>query len=420
LLCTRGLFKVKAKEKDRTERQGIGIAMTAFESVGFAFREQAESDYGIDAHAELIQSEQPTGQLLGIQLKSGSSYLSEFIKEGYVFRTNKKHVEYWKKHALPVIICLCDIDKRVIYWQAVTDETAISTGEGFKIIVPPKQTIDMSSIEALCSLLTPIVPADRYTISKTDDTSHGAAKRYSFDAVINGNATKAEIAAIVRQLTNEGAKRRYHRNHLVEGQWGDSDAHVVWTFIYPSAEDNNRRNYICRSIWIREDLDKDFRPIGFDGENVGDNIIVEWSANYEFIAKHVSTNTLSKEEYFAEVLPHIRELKKALTIIENNLVALSQAEIGEAEFLSLTEKQRQQIDIMYSAITDLPFAPFECRDMDTKLESFVALLHNVWLYYSDNGLSTWEEKTRLDQSLQQLSYAREALQHLEYELSKIR
>ncbi len=411
---------MKAKGKDRTERQGVGIAMTAFESVGFAFREQTESDYGVDAHAELIQSEQPTGQLLGIQLKSGSSYLTESVKDGYVFRTDKKHVEYWKKHALPVIICLCDIDKRVIYWQAVTDETAISTGEGYKIIVPSMQTIDMTSIEALSILLTPIIPADRYTIFKTDDTSHGAAKRYSFDAVINGNATKAEIAAIVRQITNEGAKRRYHRNHLVEGQWGDSDAHVVWTFIYPSAEDHNRRNHICRSLWIHEDLDEDFRPMGFDGENVGDNIIVEWSANYDFIAKHVSTYTLSKEDYFAEVLPHIRELKESLTVFENSLVALSKIEIDEAEFLSLTEIQRKQIDIIYSAITDLPFAPFECRDMDSKLGSFVSFLHNIWLYYSDNGQSTWDKKTRLDQSLQQLSYAREAMQHLEYELSKIR
>jgi hypothetical protein len=278
----------------------------------------------------------------------------------------------------------------------------------------------MSSIEALSSLLTPILPADRYTIFKTNDTSHGAAKRYSFEAVINGNATKAEIAAIVRQLTNEGAKRRYHRNHLVDGQWGDSDAHVVWTFIYPSAEDHNRRNHICRSIWIREDLDEAFWPIGFDGENVGDNIIVEWSANYDSSAKHVSSYTLSKEEYFTEVLPYIRELKESLIFIENSLVDLSQAEIDEAKFLLLTEKARKQIDIIYSAINDLPFAPFECRDMDTKLENFVALLHNVWLYYSDNGQSTWDEKTRLEQSLQQLSYAREALQHLEYELSKIR
>lgn len=68
--------------------------MTAFESLGFAFREQSESDYGIDAHAELIRSGQPTGRLLGIQLKSGPSYLAESATDGYIFRADKEHVWY--------------------------------------------------------------------------------------------------------------------------------------------------------------------------------------------------------------------------------------------------------------------------------------------------------------------------------------
>ena len=66
---------MKAQESDRTERKGVGIAMTAFESIDFAFRQQSESDYGIDAHSELIIEESPTGRLLGIQLKSGNGEL---------------------------------------------------------------------------------------------------------------------------------------------------------------------------------------------------------------------------------------------------------------------------------------------------------------------------------------------------------
>lgn len=411
---------MKAQDTDRTERIGVGIAITAFESLGFAFREQSESDYGIDTHAELIQSEQPTGQLLGIQLKSGPSYLSETDDDGFVFRTDKKHVDYWQNHALPVLICLCDVDARTIYWQVVNAETAASTGKAYKFAVPKNQTIDASSIDALTSLVTPIVATDRYTIFKTDDSSHGAAKRYSFEVVVNGCATKAEVAAIVRQVTNEGQKRRYHRNHLVEGQWGDSDAHVVWTFIYPSAEDHNRRNHICRSIWIHEDLEPQFRPMGFDGENVGDHIIVDWSTNYDFLAQHVSTNTLSKEDYFNSALPLIDKLKASLATIEDGLLALANNDIDEGAFLGSTEAARTRVDEIYFEITDLPFAPFECRDMATKLESFVAYLHNAWLFYSENGRTKWNAKSRLEQSLQQRSYAREALQHLEYELSKVR
>lgn len=411
---------MKAQDSDRTERIGVGIASTAFERLGFAFREQSVSDYGIDAHAELIESEQPTGRLLGLQLKSGPSYLSETCDEGYVFRMNKEHVEYWQNHALPVLICLCDIDTKTIYWQVVNPATATSTGTGYKFTIPTVQTVSPPSIDALRDILTPIVATDRYTIFKTDDTSHGAAKRYSFEVVLNGSMSKAEVATIVRQVTNKGQQRRYHRNHMVEGLWGDSDAHVVWTFIYPSAEDHNRRNHICRSIWIHDALEPEFRPIGFDGENVGDNIIVDWSAHYDFLGEHVATNTLSKEDYFSQVLPRIETLKTALTSIEDRLLALSNGEIDEPTFLAATEAERARINEIYFEITDLAFAPFECRDMDSKLESFVGFLHNIWLFYSDDGRANWDEQSRFEQSLQQRSYARQALEHLEYELSKVR
>jgi len=394
--------------------------MAAFESIGFAFREQSESDFGIDAHAELVESEQPTGQLLGIQLKSGPSYLSEAEGDGYAFRTDREHVEYWLKHALPVLICLCDVDAHLIYWQVVNKETANSTGKGFKFNVPKSQKVDTASAPKFRDLLTPVVSADRYTIFKTDDTSHSAAKRYSFEAVVNGRASKAEIAAIVRQLTSDGAKRKYHRNHLVEGRWGDSDAHVVRTFIYPSAEDHVRRNHICRSLWIRDDLAQECRQLAFDGENVGDNVIVEWSLNYGFLADHVATNTLTKEEYLSKVLPLVEELKVLLASVEEQLLAVSRGELKEAAFLSTSEQSRKRINEIHCEVSDMSFSPFECCDMDARLESFVALLDNIASYYSEQGLETWDEPSRLGQSLQQTSYAHEALQHLEYEISKVR
>ena len=188
---------MKAQNTGSTERQGIGIAMTAFEAVDFAFRVQSESDYGIDAQAELIQSEEATGQLLGIQIKSGASYLSKKRETGFVFPTDEDHAKYWLNHALPVLICLCDVEARDVYWQVVTPETAISTGKGYKFIVPSTQLIDSSSRELLQNLLTPIIPANRYTLFKTDDSSHAGAKRYSFAVVINGTATKTHKAKAI-------------------------------------------------------------------------------------------------------------------------------------------------------------------------------------------------------------------------------
>ena len=410
---------MKAQNNDRTERIGVGIAMSAFEHQNFAFREQSENDYGIDAHVELVEFEQATGRLLAIQLKSGASYLSETCPEGYVYRADKKHVDYWLKHSLPVLICLCDIECKTVYWQVVNFNTAHLTGKMFKFIIPRSHQVDSSSVESLRDLLSPVIAMDRYTIFKIYDTSHGTAKRYSFSVVLNGTMSKAEIAAIVRQVTNEGQKRRYYRNHMVERQWGDSDAHVVWTFIYPSAEDHTRHNHICRSVWINNKLKQNSRPIGFDGENIGDGIIVDWSSNYDSLAKHVATNTLSKENYFAEILPIVQELTYVLNDIEPHLLGLAQGQVNEATFLTATESKRKKIDEIHLELTGLPFAPFECNDINIKLQSFVAYLHNIWLLYSERSLTKPDARSRLEQSLQQHAYAREALQHFKYELSKV-
>jgi hypothetical protein len=394
--------------------------MEAFESIQFAFRVQHESDFGIDAHAELIEAMLPTGRLLGIQLKSGSSYFNEVDEKGYVFRTDREHVKYWCDHALPVIICLCDTQAKVIYWQPVNEETAISTGKGFKFSVPADQKVERASVRRLKDLLEPVVPADRYTIFRTEDVSHAGAKRYSIEAVLNGSATKAEVAAIVRKMTNDGARRRYYRSHLVKGRWGDSDAHVVWTFVYPSAEDFNRRNHICRSLWINTSLDPRFHPMRFDGEGVGDGIVVEWNPDYTFRARHVSEHTISKEAYFSQVLPLVDELDKTVGVLREQMDSLSSGVATEPRFVSRTQRLRNRTRKIYSVVSDLPFAPFECSAMDAKLELLVSYLDNFCLYYSKDGFANWDAESRLSESLRQLSYARRALDELHYELSKVR
>lgn len=411
---------MKAKQTERTDRRGVALVMGAFESLGFAFREQAESDYGVDGHAELIKSEQPTGQLLGIQIKTGESYLSERTENAIVFRTDAEHVDYWLNHSLPMIVCLCDADNQAIFWQAVTDDTAISTGKGYRFDVPLKQILNGSAVPQLTDLLTPLVSPDRYTIFKTEDVSHGLAKRYSFKVVVNGTASKAEIASIVRKVTTDGAKRRYHRNHMVEGQWGAVNAHVVWAFVYPSAEDEARCNHICRSLWIHESLDDGARQLPMSGENIGNDIIVDWSDNYSFLAQHTSIHSLTKEDYLNTVISVIDELKQLLERVGGQLLSLKNGDITEESFLTTTEVDRNRTNDIYMAISAMSLAPFECKDMDERLECFIACMDNIVLHFSEKGRDTWTAPNRLELALQQRSYAIEHLAELEYELKKVR
>lgn len=411
---------MKAKGTQQTERLGLAIAMHAFETLGFAFREQSVADFGIDAHAELIDNEKVTGRLLGIQLKSGSSYFAESDGHGITFRASKDHVEYWLHHALPVVVCLCDTDTQEIYWQAVTPESVVGTGKGFKLAVPFSQKLNGHARPALRALLTPVVPQERYTEFELQDMSHAGAKRYSISIVMNGPATKPEIAAVIRQITRAHTKRRYHRSQLLEKRWGDADAHVLWTYVYMSAEDHARKNQICRSMWVDERLNPTCRPLAWKGENVGDDTIVVWNEWYESMSKHNASHTLSKEEYLRHVLPYFDEMNSATEVLLRSFRALLNKEITETRFLSTSAALLVRLGEIHDQIGAMRLAPFECRDVDGKLECVAAYLDNVRLYYSGQQLGKGSPETRATEASQQCTYAAEALVHLRYELSKVR
>jgi hypothetical protein len=60
------------------ENMGVGAAQVEFSSWGWAFRSQNIKEYGIDAHAEPFDgAHRPSGRLLALQIKAGSSYFSE-------------------------------------------------------------------------------------------------------------------------------------------------------------------------------------------------------------------------------------------------------------------------------------------------------------------------------------------------------
>lgn len=139
---------------DSTNRLGVAIACAAFESIGFAFREQPTSDFGIDAHAELRAGDRGTGEILGIQIKSGTSYFREAANDqGWWIRPDLRHVEYWLNHVLPVVIVLVDVDKKSVFWVAATNTTIQFTDSGAKILVPNNRRVGRDSFTALLRLL---------------------------------------------------------------------------------------------------------------------------------------------------------------------------------------------------------------------------------------------------------------------------
>ena len=68
---------MKRSDRSSTERIGISSVQLLFEKIGYIFREQPVSDFGIDAHIEVVQENVVTSKLIAAQIKSGVSWFKE-------------------------------------------------------------------------------------------------------------------------------------------------------------------------------------------------------------------------------------------------------------------------------------------------------------------------------------------------------
>jgi len=410
---------MKISHSQRTDRKGVQIVGDKFEQANYIFREQSVSDFGIDAHIEIVdEGRNVTGKLVALQIKSGPSWFREEATDEYVYRGDKEHLSYWLEHSLPVLIVLCDIENRLCYWQAVTPANIISTKTAWKILIPKYQQVNSGMYIDLLYLIDKLPIYKSYTIDSIKDLSHGLAKRYCLRVILNQQHTQAEIVDLVKALTKEAINTEYHRTDLTKGHWKDAPAHVVWLDIFPSAEDERNSNLICQSEWFSTEIGPEDLPSSNEGQEILPNLKVRWNNRYIAMAKLNEENTVSKEDFLTSI--------KALTKLAEPLIqfachSLSRFEQGELAYESMTDElitKVTEIEAIYASARNVGMAPYECNDISTNFHSVIDYAHNVYLPFC--GVGEQQTKKQVIYNINsQSKYFGDALEGLRYELQKV-
>lgn len=140
---------------DSEDKGNIGVCkakLATIELLGFKFREQPTSDYGIDAHIEIRHGEDyPTGKLIAVQIKTDKSDCSE-AKDHYNFNSDYKHLNYWLKHSLPVLIIHYDTEKDVLNWVHLTDDIITRNESSWSIKIPKSNILNESCKQKLVKI----------------------------------------------------------------------------------------------------------------------------------------------------------------------------------------------------------------------------------------------------------------------------
>lgn len=410
---------MKADSNSRTERIGVAGTNLLFERLGWIFREQPIEDYGIDAHVEVVESKTATGKLIALQIKSGKSWFKEKTTDGFVFRGNTEHLEYWQKHSLSVIVVLYDDEEQIAYWQAVNSSNVQKTNKAWKLIIPFEQQINIQSLEKNQEFSRKLTATNGYTILSFQDVSHVGAKRYSANILLSKEYAKPDMIEIARKITAELKSREYYRNNEVKLHWQGKEAQVVCLFLYLSLDDVSSANWICRTEWISKKLSPKFSPTKLDGEQIDDEMVIDWNKSYGELATIFASFKVTKEAY----LDSMNGILSTTQLIVNKTIEFTdmfnRKQLIEANYLERMSQLYPEIEKLYLQVDRVGSAPTECSGLSQCFQRVMALAHNIVWPFSEKKLETWESINRNYWVGQYIKDYQKELLRLEFELEKI-
>lgn len=105
-----------------TGNLGVKLVSEIVFRAGSIFREiPEETDIGIDGYIEFVDNEVATGILVGVQIKSGHSFLVQ-RQDGKYFELNvsRADMNYWNSQPIPIALIAYDPDTLLSGWMDIT------------------------------------------------------------------------------------------------------------------------------------------------------------------------------------------------------------------------------------------------------------------------------------------------------------
>jgi hypothetical protein len=258
------------------------------------------------------------------------------------------------------------------------------------------------------------------TILSQRDVSHSGAKRYSVNVLLDKHYPRDVIRSVVSQITQEIRESQYYRHDRVESHFGKKPADVVWLHIASALEDISNANWICQTSWIDPDLSESMRPHPLQSDELVDGIAIKWNENHEMYRQLFSPAHRARKEDVVDPNMRIKgELEKLAAVAMSGFAAYESGEITEAELAKRIQELESRATELYLESGNIPYGPPDCHDFAQRCQELFATIHNIFLYYSERGMATWETRNRDYLMSQTIKSYYEDLSNVEYEERKM-
>jgi hypothetical protein len=215
-----------------------------------------------------------------------------------------------------------------------------------------------------------------YMIWRLTDISVVGAKRYSAIIIIDKHYSRDVIRTIAVEATKKIKNSTYYQSDRAKNRWGTTPAHVVWLYLGSDIEDIRNANWVCRTCWIDEKLDKESRPIRLNGSEVHDSIEIFWNDSYKLFRKLFRRNTGTKEEFLEEnqrILGALLDLAQtAIRYFEE----YSKGNMSEERFVKEMQEMEPRVKRLFFQAGDIPVAPSDCHDYDMACQDLFGTIND--------------------------------------------
>ncbi|WP_256338461.1 DUF4365 domain-containing protein [Streptomyces sp. KS_5] len=151
---------MRSSQQEASGSAGAHRVMADFEDLGWGPVENDQHDLGIDLFLQ-VRDERRFDRtvLMTAQVKSGASYFGSPKRDDagtvvgwWYAESDARRFEDWVQHGLPHLMVLHDLETHMSYWAHVDKDSVVSSGEGFKILVPSSQRVEPAQLPALLDI----------------------------------------------------------------------------------------------------------------------------------------------------------------------------------------------------------------------------------------------------------------------------
>jgi hypothetical protein len=259
----------------------------------------------------------------------------------------------------------------------------------------------------------------RYRVYSQEDESHAGAKCYSAIILLDKHYTKEVIKTIIQDATEKIKASNYYRNESIKKQWGESPAHFVWLFLAYELEDIQVANWVCQTSWVDPNLSNNMRPSELNYNDEIGEIKIFWNDNNEIQKENYEKYFSAKEKYLETLEPILNEMLNYGRMAIDYFEQYKQGSISESTFISKMRESETEVTELYFKSGNIPFPPIELEDYDQACQNVFAVINNMFLFYSKEGLETWPKRNRNELMQDAIKRYYEDLEKIRFEEKKI-